>query len=127
GVGAAGNVGKNAINSSPALPAGLKVTNPVRTWNGAEAESMSEGEKHISRYLQHRDRLVTAADFETITLRTPGVDIGRVEVIPAFSPELSLNEPGDAPGAVTLMVIPKYDLVQPDAPRPDRLFLDAIR
>jgi hypothetical protein len=27
---------------------------------------------------------------------------------------------------VTLMVIPKYDAGQPDAPRPDRLFLDTI-
>jgi hypothetical protein len=36
------------------------------------------------------------------------------------------NEPGDAPGAVTLMVIPRYDPVQPDAPVPDRLFLDAL-
>src|SRR5215467_9216528 len=31
-----------------------------------------------------------------------------------------------APGAVTVMAIPKSDPLQPDAPRPDRLFLDAI-
>ena len=102
GVGSAGNVGAGSINSSPALPAGLKVSNPVRTWNGTEAEKTSEGEKQIARYIQHRDRLVNATDFETITLRTPGVDIGRVEVIPAFSPELTPSEPGDAPGIVTL-------------------------
>jgi Baseplate J-like protein len=126
GVGRAGNVGASSISSGPALPAGLKVNNPVRTWGGAEAETVGEGEKQIARYLQHRDRLVNATDFETITLRTPGVDIGRVEVIPAFNPELAQNEPGDAPGAVTLMIIPKYDLNQPDAPAPDRLFLDTI-
>jgi hypothetical protein len=114
------------INTSPMLPEGFTVTNPVRTWGGDEAETVSAGEKQISRYLQHRDRLVNAADFETITLRTPGVDIGRVEVRPAFHPALSRNEPGDAPGAVTLMVIPKYDQNQPDAPLPDRLFLDTI-
>ena len=126
GLGRAGNVNTGAINSGPALPAGLKVTNPVSTWGGAEAETVSAGEKQIARYLQHRDRLVTAADFKTITLRTPGVDIGRVEVLPAFNPELGGNEPGDAPGAVTLMIIPKYDSSQPDAPMPDRLFLDTI-
>lgn len=125
-VGPAGNVGPGSINSSPALPAGLKVANPVRTWGGAEAETVSAGEKQIARYLQHRDRLVNAVDFETITWRTPGVDIGRVEVIPAYNPELAQNEPGDAPGAVTIMVIPKYDPLQPDAPLPDRLFLDTI-
>lgn len=126
GVGSAGNVGAGSINSSPSLPAGLKVSNPVRTWNGTEAEKTSEGEKQITRYIQHRDRLVNATDFETITLRTPGVDIGRVEVIPAFSPELTPSEPGDAPGVVTLMLIPRYDPKQPDAPNADSIFLDTI-
>lgn len=126
GVGAAGNVSEGAISSSPSLPAGLKVTNPVRTWNGTEAETVSEGEKQITRYLQHRDRLVSAADFETITWRTPGVDIGRVEVIPAFNPALAPNEPGGAPGAVTLMLIPRFDPNRPAAPKPDRLFLDTV-
>jgi hypothetical protein len=126
GVGSAGNVGAGSISSSPALPAGIKVTNPVRTWNGTEAETVTQGEKQIARYLQHRDRLVNAADFETITMRTPGVDIGRVDVIPAFNPELTPNAAGDAPGAVTLMLIPRTDPRQPDAPVPDDVFLNTI-
>jgi Baseplate J-like protein len=126
GVGSAGNVAAGSINSSPALPAGIKVTNPVRTWGGTEAETVVDGEKQIARYLQHRDRLVNAADFETITKRTPGVDIGRVDVLPAFSPELAPNEIGDAPGAVTLMVIPRNDPKQPDAPVADAIFLNTI-
>jgi hypothetical protein len=126
GLGATGNVGSGSINSSPALPAGLKVTNQMRTWGGADAENVQIGEKQVTRYLQHRDRLVTAADFETITLRAPGVEIGRVEVIPAFNPELAPSEPGDAPGAVTLMLIPRFDPQQPDAPMPDRLFINTI-
>jgi hypothetical protein len=126
GVGSAGNVAAGSINSSPALPAGIKVNNPVRTWGGTEAEQVAEGEKQIARYLQHRDRLVSAADFETITMRTPGVDIGRVDVLPAFNPELTPNEAGDAPGAVTLMVIPRDDPKQPDAPVADAIFLNTI-
>jgi hypothetical protein len=126
GVGSAGNVGTGSISTSPALPAGIKVSNPVRTWNGTEAETVAEGEKQIARYLQHRDRLVNAEDFKTITLRTPGVDIGRVEVMSAFNPDLSPNTPGDAPGAVTLMLIPRNDPKQPDAPVADEIFLNAI-
>ncbi len=125
-VGAEGNVGPGSINSSPALPAGLRVANPVFTWGGSEPESVSDGEKQITRFLQHHDRLVNADDFAAITLRTPGVDIGRVEVLPAFNPALGANEPGGAPGAVTLMVIPKNDPAWPNAPQPGRLFLDAI-
>ena len=121
-----GNVNTGAIMTGPNLPAGFAASNPVATWGGADAESVAEGEKQVQRWLQHRDRLVSAADFESITWRTPGVEIGRVEVIPAASPELGANEPGDAPGAVTLLVIPRSDPDQPDAPRPDRLFLEAI-
>jgi hypothetical protein len=126
GVGRAGNVNAGSVNNAPALPAGFKVSNPVSTWGGAEGESVTEGEKQISRYLQHRDRLVSAADFKTLTRRTPGVDVGRVDVLPAFNPELGSSEPGDAPGAVTLMIIPKHDPVQPDAPMPNRNFLDTV-
>lgn len=126
GAGSAGNVEANTITSAPGLPAGIQVTNPIRTWGGADAESTATGEKQITRYLQHRDRLVTATDFETITLRTPGVEIGRVEVLPAYHPSLSPNEPGDAPGAVTLLLIPSHDPRHPETPEPDSTFLNAV-
>jgi hypothetical protein len=124
--GSAGNVGQDSLNTAPALPQGFKVTNPVRTWGGADAETAAEGEKQISRYLQHRDRLVTTYDFETVTLRTPGVEIGRVEVLPNFHPELSSGRGGDAAGAVTLMLIPTFDPITPDAPSPSNDFLDTV-
>lgn len=121
-----GNVNAGAIKGGPTLPPGFTVTNPVATWGGADAETVAEGEKQVQRLLQHRDRMVSAADFEAITWRTPGVEIGRVDVVPASSPELGLNEPGDAPGAVTLLVLPRRDPAHPDAPVPDRVFLDAV-
>ena len=125
-VGGAGNVGVNSINTSPVLPQGFTVTNPIRTWGGADAETSDEGELQISSYLQHRDRLVTANDFVTITLRTPGVQIGRVEVLPAYHPEISSGRGGDAAGAVTLMLIPSFDPINPTAPTPSDAFLDAV-
>ena len=125
-VGAEGNVARGAIKDGPTLPSGFVVSNPVRTWGGADAEKEADGEKQIRRHLQHRDRLVTAADFEAIAYRAPGVDVGRVDVLPAFHPTLSPNQPGGAPGVVTLMVIPGHDVKQPDAPLPDRLFLNTL-
>lgn len=124
--GLAGNVARSAISTSAALPAGFKVDNPVPTWGGAPAEDIAEAQKQIPRFIQHRDRLVTAADFEAITLRTPGVHIGRVEVLPSFSPDLAPDAPGNAPGAVTLMLIPAIDPSHPDAPEPDRLFMGTV-
>jgi hypothetical protein len=89
---------------------------------------VADGERNITRHLRHRDRAVTAADFRDLTLRTPGVDIGRVEVLPLFNPMgFSSDAPAQEwPGFVTLLVIPRYDAEQPDAPRPDRLFLRAV-
>jgi hypothetical protein len=122
-LGAKGNVGAATIDSSPVLTEGFKVTNPIATWGGADAEDVAGGEKQIARYLQHRDRLVTVFDFKTITLRTPGVEIGRVEVLPNYNPGFGGAE---VPGAVTLMVIPTSDPQQPDAPLPRRGFLDTV-
>jgi hypothetical protein len=124
--GASGNVGEGAINSAAQLPSGFTVSNPVQSWGGADAESVASGEKQVRRYLQHRDRLVSTDDFEAIASRTPGVQIGRIEVLPAFHPDLVPNEPGAAPGVVTLMAIPAADPGQPDAPRADRMFLNAL-
>jgi hypothetical protein len=124
--GSGGNVADGTIKIAPSLPSGITVNNPVRTWGGADAETTDEGEKQITASLQHGERLVTTQDFETITNRTPGVEIGRVEVLPVYSPALPQDEAGNAAGAVTLMVIPKFDSVRPDAPVPDPMFINAI-
>jgi hypothetical protein len=126
GAGRTGNVGPGEVKTSPSLPAGFIVTNPVRTWGGADGESVREGEKQVARFLQHRDRPVAEEDFEAIVRRAPGVDIGRVDVLPAFSPELPSSAPGDAAGAVTLMLVPRYDAAHPNGPTPDQAFLDAV-
>ena len=73
-----------AIKPAPLTPSGFTVVNPIRTWGGADAETVSEGEKQIKRFLQHRDRLVSTEDFEAIAWRAPGVEIGRIECCRPF-------------------------------------------
>jgi hypothetical protein len=124
--GAAGNVGPGAISAGPTLPPGVKVTNPVRTWGGVDAEAVASGEKRITAFLQHGERLVTKQDHQAIAKATPEVDVARVDVLPAFDPSLAGSHPGDAPGAVTLMVVPRLDPVWPDTPQPDKFFIGAI-
>lgn len=124
--GAIGNVAPKAINNAPQLPSGFTVSNPVRTWGGADAETASDGEKQTKRFLQHRDRLVSVEDFESIAWRAPGIDIGRIEVLPAFHPDFVPIEPGAVPGVVTVMAIPRFDPAQPDAPLADKLFLNSL-
>jgi len=124
--GAEGNVGTGILKAGISLPAGITGSNPVPTWGGSDAENVSDGEKQVQRVLTHRDRLVTADDFRAIAWRTPGMSIGRVEIIPAAHPNIVPISSGSAPGAVTLMVIPANDAARPNAPRADRKFLDAL-
>jgi hypothetical protein len=128
GGGPEGSVNIGAINKSAALPGGFKLENPVPTWGAGRGETVSEGEQNISSFVRHRDRLVTVQDFQDLTRRTPGVSIGRVEVLPLFNPEAFT--PGGAqqrwPGTLTIMVVPEHNIEQSTPPAPDRLFLDTI-
>jgi hypothetical protein len=118
GGGSQGNVGIGVINKFAA--GGLKVRNPVPAWGGSDGETVADAERRIPGYIRHRDRLVTLSDYVEITRNVPGVNLGRVEVLPLVHPEQPFQ---DALGTVTLLVIPRNDPAQPEAPRPDRLFL----
>lgn len=112
--GAAGNVAAGAIQRLEHRQ--LKVNNPVAAAGGTDAEDPASAERHVARWLQHRDRCVTVDDFVALVQRTPGVKLARVEVLPAFHPDASSDRPGDAAGSVTILVLPKRSL---DGVRPD--------
>jgi hypothetical protein len=124
GGGPQGQVAIDAINRTDAV-SGCTITNPLPTWGASGGESVTDGEAAITRWLRHRDRLVTADDFRDLTRRTPGVDLGRVEVLPLFNPDQT-GPPTQWPGMVTVLVIPRSDPVHAKAPQPDRLFLQAV-
>lgn len=128
GGGPEGKLTIGQINKAAILPGGFKVENPVPTWGASQGESLLDGERNIANYIRHRERLVTAQDFKDITYRTPGLDVGRVEVLPLFHPErFNRSNPSEQfPGIVTVMVIPTQGIEVPTPPVPDRLFLDTI-
>ncbi len=121
-----GNLPAGIIKEGPYVAAGLSATNPVATWGGADPETVAQGEKQIPRVIQHRERLVTVDDFRTIAWRTPGISIGRIEVLPACHPDVRPVAVGTVPGVVTLMAIPAKDPLNPRAPRSDNRFIDAL-
>jgi predicted phage baseplate assembly protein len=125
GGGPQGQVPIGALSKSTALSAGFSVTNPLATWGASSGESTADGEATITRWLRHRDRLVTADDVRDVTRRTPGIDLGRVEVLPLFNPDYP--DPAQSwPGMVTVLAIPRSDPLHPQAPLPDRQFLNAV-
>lgn len=124
--GAAGNVAAGAIKLAPALPPGFKVSNPQPCTGGTNGESPGDAERRIPLVLRHRQRAVSAEDFVAIIQEAPGADVGRVDVLAAWHPELSPALPGDQPGVVTALVIPRLDPLHPETPMPDAEFIDAI-
>jgi predicted phage baseplate assembly protein len=121
GGGRAGNLGVGALKTSPILPAGFKVANPLPTWGGADGESVTDAERDIPLVLRNANRAVSADDFRDIVARTPGIDLGRREVLPLFHPDLG----SPSPGVVTVLVIPVDD-AHPEAPVPNQFFLQAV-
>jgi len=127
GGGLDGKVAIGGINKASALPGGVKVSNTVATWGASQSETAADGERRISSFLKHQDRLVTVEDFREITLRTPGVDIGRVEVLPLFRPTgTTSEEDNEHAGSITVMVVPQHDIEQIEPPDPSKLFLQAV-
>jgi hypothetical protein len=136
GGGPQGNLPIGAINGSPdpRLGGGYTLSNPLPTSGGALGETSLDGERRIPMVLRHRDRLVNVQDFRDITRRTPGVNVGRVEVLPLFRPANTTGRAPDAnaPGVVTVLVIPRFPVEagsgasDPLWPVPDRLFLSRV-
>ena len=123
GGGVQGRVPIGAINTSASGLSGIKIRNPLATWGADPGETVEQGERNIPRLIKHRDRLVTAEDFEDITLRTPGANVARVEAMPLFDPSAP---DAPAPGALTVVVIPEHDVHQRRPPTADRHFLNAV-
>lgn len=103
----------------------IDVVQPLAFQGGRDAETLDAAERRIPAYFQHRDRAVTAEDYRVLSREAPGVQVGRVEVLPRFKPHERLV---DVPGAVSVMVLPQRDSVEFAAPLPraDRPLLEAV-
>lgn len=129
GGGRAGNVPAGAqmeiaatrIDGRPA-PA-LKVSLPLPTEGGADAETVADAQRRIPAFLRHRERAVTIDDYRALAFEAPGVDVGRVDVLPRFKPH---DRRFDVPGVVSVMALPAQPLSGPPNPRPDRPFIERL-
>jgi predicted phage baseplate assembly protein len=112
GGGARGNLPAGVINALQSLIVGVDtVSNPYPATGGADEEPVDETKRRAAAEIASNGRAVTAADFETRALSTPGARVRRARAVPLFHP----NYPGaQVPGVVTVIVVP-------DAPGPSPL------
>lgn len=124
GGGAAGNLPPGSLKTIAApAPARLKVAQPLPMAGGVDAERIEEAEARIPATIRHGGRGVTKSDIQELALRTPGVAIGRVEVMERFKPQ---QRRSNIPGVVSVMVIPARAGTAKPAPRADRSMLETV-
>lgn len=131
GGGTRGNVAamkiKNLLSSIATVDAdGLG--NLFEAENGSDEETLRDLEERARKELKHRDRAVTAGDFEA--LAKEAANIGRAKALPMFHPAY----PGiEIPGVVSVVVIPNRPTADNDDPAsverrplPGELTFDAV-
>jgi predicted phage baseplate assembly protein len=125
GGGVAGNVPVGALKSieGPQGAPRLKVMQPLVMTGGIDAERIEDAEARIPAVIRHGDRAVTRSDIKELALRTPGVAVGRVEVMERFKPQ---QRRSNVPGVVSVMVIPARAGTAKPAPRADRAMLETV-
>jgi hypothetical protein len=104
-------------------PPKLKVQQSLAAEGGADAETIADAEKRIPALYRHRDRSVTEEDYKRLAAETPGVHVGRVEVLPRFKPQ---QRRSDVPGVVSVMTLPFREVSRAPNPRPDRPFIERV-
>ena len=134
GGGAAGNLPAGSLTEITAQDlrgapvSKLRVQQPLATYGGEAAETLAAAEQRLPAMLRHRDRAITSSDYRQLAADTPGVRVGRVEILPRFHPHRvpAAGPAPEIPGVVSVMVLPFKGSATPPNPRPDRPFLEAI-
>ncbi len=130
GGGIAGNLPAGSLTAITAKDlrgnsvAKLKVQQPLPMQGGVESETLAEAETRIPGLFRHRDRAVTGDDYQRLAAETPGVRLGRVEVLPKFKPQ---QRRFDIPGVVSVMVLPFQESLELPNPRVDRPLLESVQ
>jgi predicted phage baseplate assembly protein len=130
GGGRAGNLPPGALTAISAqdgqgrpLSSQFKVLQALPLAGGEDAETLEAAERRIPDLFRHRDRAVTESDYRQLAGETPGVRLGRVELLPRFKPQ---QRRSPVPGVVSVLVLPQADGIQPPNPRPDRPTLERV-
>jgi hypothetical protein len=115
GGGSAGNLAPGSIKA--VQPAAGTVRQEWPTAGGSDGESVADAERRIPAFLAHRDRAVTVDDFRALALATPGLTLGRAEVVQGLMPgtDAAATRIG-VPGVVSVFVWPDQPVALGNGP-----------
>jgi len=111
GGGKRGNAGAEAIKELQSFVAGIDtVTNKRPALGGSDEETVEEAKLRAPREIKSKNRAVTAEDFETLALATPGVRVRRAKALPLVHPKF---RGAPIPGVVTVIIVPDSEAPNP--------------
>jgi predicted phage baseplate assembly protein len=111
GGGLRGNVGADKITElQTSVEAVESVTNVGPAAGGSEEETLEEAKLRAPREIKHKERAVTAEDFEALAIDTPGARVRRAKALPLTHPSFG---PVRIPGVVTVVVVPESESPRP--------------
>ncbi len=121
GGGRSGNGGVTANWVCADLP--VAAANLVQAEGGADPETVAEARDRAAGALGEVTRAVTAEDYETLAITTPGVDVARAFAALGEHPGFPCSA---VPGAVTVHIVPSVPPDTVPAPHPDPGMLCAV-
>jgi len=119
-----GGVTGNWLPVGSSVP--VRAANPVRTDGGTDPETVAQARERAAGALGEVTRAVTAEDFVTLAVTTPGVAVGRAYAAVGEHPGFPCAR---VPGAVTVHIVPSVPRDGSDvvpAPEPDPGMLCAV-
>jgi hypothetical protein len=125
GGGAAGNCAPGSARQlRSTMPYVESVSQPVAAQGGQDAESPSSARAAATAWLRHRDRAVGPDDYEDLACRaTP--EVMRAKCLPSRDLGADLLGRQNAPGSVSLVLLPREPLAT--APRPTPALMARVR
>ncbi|HMK56395.1 MAG TPA: putative baseplate assembly protein [Dissulfurispiraceae bacterium] len=122
-LGSKGNIlkGQRFIITTPGYP-GISISNQRNAEGGMDLESMKSATERAKRDLSVRYRAITAADFESVALSTPGLRVARAKAVPNYNPRYPCVV--NFPNWMTVAIMPVTRSVP--APQPGSGFIDTV-
>jgi predicted phage baseplate assembly protein len=111
GGGKRGNVGAETIKDIQTFVEAVdSVSNKQPAYGGSDEETVAEAKLRAPREIKSKERAVTAEDFESLALATPGVRVRRAKALPLVHPKFPEAQ---IPGVITLIIVPESDAPNP--------------
>jgi hypothetical protein len=115
GGGSDGNLAARSIKAIQ--PAIGTVRHEWPTTGGRDGETVADAERRIPAFLAHRDRAVTVGDFQALALATPGLTLGRAEVVQGLMPGADpAATRTNVPGVLSVFVFPDQPMAFGNGP-----------